>query len=212
MKHWPQTWHCNSDSPRCGLSFGFCLCPSLPAPACRVSSSAPLAPTGCHLCVGFSAVLVLCAPTEGGWGLVLATKPGARGGRQSSGFRALIIWSNMIYSELGRDFAGGMKASNQLTLKDYPGLAEEPWCNHGGPSKQQTKAEGSEEGGRGRSENFEPWKRLYCDNLVEKEMATHSSVLAWRIPGTEEPGGLPSVGSHRVGHDWSDLAVAAVTT
>ena len=41
-------------------------------------------------------------------------------------------------------------------------------------------------------------------------MATHSSVLAWRIPGTGEPGGLPSVGSHRVGHDWSDLAVAAV--
>ena len=40
----------------------------------------------------------------------------------------------------------------------------------------------------------------------EKEMATHSSVLAWRIPGTGEPGGLPSVGSHRVGHDWSDLA------
>ena len=40
-------------------------------------------------------------------------------------------------------------------------------------------------------------------------MATHSSVLAWRIPGTGEPGGLPSVGSHRVGHDWSDLAAAA---
>ena len=40
-------------------------------------------------------------------------------------------------------------------------------------------------------------------------MATHSSVLAWRIPGTGEPGGLPSVGSHRVGHDWSDLAGAA---
>ena len=36
---------------------------------------------------------------------------------------------------------------------------------------------------------------------LEKEMATHSSVLAWRIPGTEEPGGLPSMGSHRVGHD-----------
>ena len=44
---------------------------------------------------------------------------------------------------------------------------------------------------------------------LEKEMATHSSVLAWRIPGTGEPGGLPSVGSHRVGHDWSDLAAAA---
>ena len=40
-------------------------------------------------------------------------------------------------------------------------------------------------------------------------MATHFSVLAWRIPGTGEPGGLPSMGSHRVGHDWSDLAVAA---
>ena len=40
-------------------------------------------------------------------------------------------------------------------------------------------------------------------------MATHSSVLAWRIPGMAEPGGLPSVGSHRVGHDRSDLAAAA---
>ena len=44
---------------------------------------------------------------------------------------------------------------------------------------------------------------------LEKEMPTHSSVLAWRIPGTGEPGGLPSMGSHRVGHDWSDLAAAA---
>ena len=40
-------------------------------------------------------------------------------------------------------------------------------------------------------------------------MATHSSVLAWRIPGTGEPGGLPSLGSHRIRHDWSDLAAAA---
>ena len=50
------------------------------------------------------------------------------------------------------------------------------------------------------------------DSLIEgvqKEMATHSSVLAWRIPGTGEPGGLPSLGLHRVGHDWSDLAAAA---
>ena len=44
---------------------------------------------------------------------------------------------------------------------------------------------------------------------LEKEIATHSSVLAWRIPGTGEPGGLLSMGSHRVGHDWSDLAAAA---
>ena len=43
----------------------------------------------------------------------------------------------------------------------------------------------------------------------EKAMAPHSSVLAWRMPGTAEPGGLPSMGSHRVGQDWSDLAAAA---
>ena len=46
-------------------------------------------------------------------------------------------------------------------------------------------------------------------HTLEKEMATHSSVLARRIPGTGKPGGLPSMGSHRVGHDWSDLAAAA---
>ena len=46
-------------------------------------------------------------------------------------------------------------------------------------------------------------------HALEKEMATHSSVLAWRIPGTAEPGELSSMGSHRVGHDCSDLAVAA---
>ena len=47
-------------------------------------------------------------------------------------------------------------------------------------------------------------------HALEKEMATHSSVLAWRVPGMGEPGGLPSMGSHRVEHDWSDLAAAAV--
>ena len=46
------------------------------------------------------------------------------------------------------------------------------------------------------------WVRsLDQEDPLEKEMATHSSVLAWRIPGTGEPGGLPSLGSHRVGHD-----------
>ena len=46
-------------------------------------------------------------------------------------------------------------------------------------------------------------------HALEKEIATHSSVLAWRIPGMGEPGGLPSMGSHRVGHNWSNLAAAA---
>ena len=49
----------------------------------------------------------------------------------------------------------------------------------------------------------------FHSRALEKEMATHSSVLAWRIPGTAEPGELLSMGSHRVGHDWSDLAAAA---
>ena len=46
-------------------------------------------------------------------------------------------------------------------------------------------------------------------HALEKEMAAHSSVLAWRIPGTGELGGLPSMESHRIGHDYSDLAAAA---
>ena len=59
------------------------------------------------------------------------------------------------------------------------------------------------------------WTRLsnftftFHFHALAKEMATHSSVLAWRIPGTGEPGGLPSSGSHRVRHDLSDLAAAA---
>ena len=48
-------------------------------------------------------------------------------------------------------------------------------------------------------------------DALEKEMATHSSILAWRIRGTGELDGLPSMGSHRVRHDWSDLAAAAAT-
>ena len=58
------------------------------------------------------------------------------------------------------------------------------------------------------------WRRdfnfTFHFHALEEEMATHSSVLAWRIPGTGEPGGLPSLGLRRVGHDWSDLAAAAV--
>ena len=48
-------------------------------------------------------------------------------------------------------------------------------------------------------------------HALEKKMAAHSSVLAWRIPGPGEPGGLPSMGSHRVRHDWSDLAASIMS-
>ena len=65
-----------------------------------------------------------------------------------------------------------------------------------------------------------PWDREESDtterlpftfhfHALDKEMATHSGVLAWRIPGTAESVGLPSMGSHKVGHDWSNLAAAA---
>ena len=65
-----------------------------------------------------------------------------------------------------------------------------------------------------------PWGRYESDttewlhfhfhfHALEKDMATYSSVLAWRIPGMREPGGLPSMGLHRVEHDWSNLAAAA---
>ena len=73
--------------------------------------------------------------------------------------------------------------------------------------------------GRRSLEGCSPWGRWGSDMTerlhfpaLEKEMAAHSSVLAWRISGTGEPGGLPSMGSHRVRHDWSDLAAAAVTS
>ena len=49
-------------------------------------------------------------------------------------------------------------------------------------------------------------------HALKKEMATHSSILSWRIPGAEEPSRLPSMGLYRVGHDWSNLAAAAACT
>ena len=61
----------------------------------------------------------------------------------------------------------------------------------------------------GRKESGTTERLHFLFSALEKEMATHSSVLAWRIPGTGEPGELPSMGLHRVGHDWSDLAAAA---
>ena len=61
----------------------------------------------------------------------------------------------------------------------------------------------------GREESYTTERLHFHFHALEREMATHSSILAWRIPGMGEPGGLPSMGSHRVGHDWSDLAAAA---
>ena len=64
--------------------------------------------------------------------------------------------------------------------------------------------------GREESDTTERLPFTFHFHALEKEMATHSSILAWRIPGMGEPGGLPSMGLHRVGHNWSDLAAVAV--
>ena len=68
------------------------------------------------------------------------------------------------------------------------------------PGGSEVKASAHDEG--------DPGSILGSEDPLEKEMATHSSILAWRIPETGESGGLPSLGSHRVRQDWSDLAAA----
>ena len=87
-------------------------------------------------------------------------------------------------------------------------------CRCLGRTLKQTTGIGIRIGWRpaGFSKLFRHMGLTIFEMLQEKEMATHSSVLALRIPGTGEPGGLPSMGSHRVGHDWSDLAAAAEHT
>ena len=79
-----------------------------------------------------------------------------------------------------------------------------------GKSHRRRSLVGCSPWGRWGSDTTERLHFHFHFHALEKEMATHSSVLAWRIPGTGEPGGLPFMGSHRVGHDWSDLAAAAV--
>ena len=78
-----------------------------------------------------------------------------------------------------------------------------------GKSHGRSSLVGSSPWGREESTRLSDFTFTFHFHALEKEMATHSSVLAWRIPGTGEPGGLPSMGLHRVGHGWSDLAAAA---
>ena len=77
-----------------------------------------------------------------------------------------------------------------------------PWAEE--PGRLQSM------GSLGVGHDWATYTLTFYFHALEKEMATHSSVLAWRIPGTGEPGGLLSMGSHRVRHDWSDLAAAYI--
>ena len=83
--------------------------------------------------------------------------------------------------------AGGEGSGNplQYSCLENPMVGEAWWAAVHGVARNQT-----------RLSNF-----TFHFHALEKEMATHSSILAWRIPGMGEPGGLPSMGSHRVGHD-----------
>ena len=83
---------------------------------------------------------------------------------------------------------------NSSTLAWKIPWTEEPWAAVHGVAEGQTR--------------LSDFTFTFHFHALEKEVATHSSVLAWRIPGKGEPGGLPSTGSHRVRHDWSDLAAA----
>ena len=90
-----------------------------------------------------------------------------------------------IYLSHGR----GLQGSKSCLVAAERGFRQKPWCQ------------------RGSSEASGLWRLLV--SLAEKAMTPYSSVLAWRTPGMGEPGGLPSMGLHRVGHNWCDSAAAA---
>ena len=113
-------------------------------------------------------------------------------------------WSHSVVSE--SSWPHGLQPTRLLRPWDFPGKSTGVSCHFllqgiflSQGSNQQWNL------------NLVPfYSKTYC--LFTKAMATHSSTLAWKIPWTEGPGGLPSMGSHRVRHDWSDLAAAAAAT
>ena len=126
--------------------------------------------------------------------------------RKNRSRERLLVWNQLRWrsDEVGRQ--------HKLWLQPSPDEQRRQW--HPTPVLLPGKSHGQRS-----LVGWSPWGRWGLDMIkwlhfhfhaLEKEMATHSSVLAWRIPGTGEPGGLPSMGSHRVGHDWSDLTAAAV--
>ena len=116
-------------------------------------------------------------------------------------------WSDLIWSGCHWLYSQFIEASTLLTDK-APHLHPTPVLLSG-KSHGRRGLVGCSPWGREELDMTEHFTFTFHFHASEKEMATHSSVLAWRIPGTAEPGGLPSVGSHRVRHYWSDLAAAA---
>ena len=118
-------------------------------------------------------------------GIHLPIHPFSKGTECLLGIRRYVFWT----------FGEGNGSPLQYSCLENPMDGGPGWAAVHGVAKSQTR--------------LSHFTFTFHFHTLEKEMATHSSVLAWRIPGMGEPGGLLSMGSHRVGHDWSDLAAAA---
>ena len=108
-----------------------------------------------------------------------------------------LLWT-FVYKSLCEHafiFGQGNGTPLQYSCLENPTDGETWWAAVHGVAKSQTQ--------------LSDFTFTFHFHTLEKEMAAHSSVLVWRIPGLGEPGELPSMGSHRVGQDWSDLAAAA---
>ena len=118
---------------------------------------------------------------------------------RSSTWMALLRWLlsplRVIYHTLAMHIGEGNGNPLQYSCLENPMGGGAWWAVVHGVAKSRTR--------------LRDFTFTFHVHALEKEMATRSSVLAWRIPGTVEPGGLLSMGSHRVGHYWSDLAAPA---
>ena len=115
---------------------------------------------------------------------------------------------------------GKESACSAGDLSSIPGLGRSPGGGNGNPLQDSCLENSMDRGGwRATVQGVTTsWTQLrdftftFHFHALEEETATHSSILAWRVPGTGELGGLLSMGSHRVGHDWSDLEAEAAYT
>ena len=105
------------------------------------------------------------------------------------------VWTLPFYMQVGRWGGEGNGNPLQYSCLENPMDGGAWWAAVHEVAKSQTR--------------LSDFTFTFHFHTLEKETATHSSVLAWRIPGTGEPGGLLSMGLHRVRHNWSDLAAAA---
>ena len=110
----------------------------------------------------------------------------------STGLHCLMT---VVYADLAWLFGEGNGTPLQYSCLENPMDGGAWWAAVHGVAKSRTR--------------LSDFPLTFHFHALEKEMATHSSVLAWRIPGMGEPGGLPSMGLHKVRHDWSYLAAAA---